>query len=253
MRFRSACRVTALALTLTFAGGLAPGQVLSQPTSSEASQSFPISAATLAINNFADNIRYILGVLYATPNAKEGKLDITGSKEQIELAAWLLPLMEHRPTPPDSAVKALPGPNAESLAVIYLPDTVGLQTLQEIATTLRVVADMHYVIAVPAVKAVVIRGVNEELQLGNWLLQSMLRPKAGEKVVAWDSSEAADAARVFYVKNRDAAAMQNIIVELRTNADIMRTTACASCGAVAVRGTERQVGAAAKVIANLDK
>ena len=194
-------------------------------------------------------VRYALGVLAVGLDEEAGAVSVTGTADQLAVADWMFPLLDRRPE--DSQRNPLREHKFENLQdtlqIAYVPEQTSPQEMQEFTVGLRVIADNHYVFGVPVTNAVVFRG--PDLTLEDWLLQTVNSTGPAEP---YGEPGSRDQARIFRIRTADPDAVRNILVELRATAGIIRCVAFPSKHSIAVRGTEREVDLAEKIIARLD-
>lgn len=218
-------------------------------TPQTSTRSYPLSPAAHNVSDFDQSVRFALSVLAVNADQTANSLAITGTADQLALADWMFPLIDRRPA------DALQNPirerkfenSQDSLQVAYLPGQPSARELQEFTIALKVIADNHYVFAVPGTDALVFRG--PDLSLEDWLLQTV---NSRGPAPSYGEPGSRDQARVFRVRADDPDVLRNMLVELRTTAGIVRCVSLASRHAIAVRGNDREMDLAENIVTRFD-
>jgi hypothetical protein len=182
---------------------------------------------------------------------------VRGNNQQITLAAWLVGQLNQ---PANVAAPApheykLPGDDMARVFELTNPQTP--QQLQEIATLIRSIGDIHRLFVCNDRRAVALRGTAEQLALAAWLVSELDKPVTGQ-AAAGDStapheyrllSGPDNLVRVFYLAGSQSVQdRQKVVTQVRTTAQVPRLFVYNALGALAVRGTVGQVATAEKVI-----
>lgn len=128
----------------------------------------------------------------------------------------------------------------------------------------RVLPDMRDVSYDSARKAMAIRGTDEQAALARWLVQQLDKPAGGQAAQPATASDEYHppaghdapntAVRVFYLTNpRMPVDLQEIMVVLRTCADVNRVLPFSAAKALVVRGAPERVAMAEWLVQELDQ
>jgi hypothetical protein len=206
----------------------------------------------------------IATVLRATGNIQQVSIDelkktvtVGGSAGQIAIADWLVHQMD---LPANALLSGIheyrpPAGSDDVVRVFYLTNASTPQELQEIVTTVRSVADIPRVFIYNALNAVAVRGTNQQISLGAWLVDQLNQPA---HVTAPAPHEyklpGDDETRVFELTYpQTPRQLQEIGTLIRAVGDIHRLFLCNERRAVALRGTAEQIALAAWLVGELDK
>jgi hypothetical protein len=191
-------------------------------------------------------------ILRATGDIQQVSIDdlkrtvaVEGTPGQISMADWLVHQMDLPANGPFSGIHEYrppagsPGGSNDVVRVFYLTHTSTAQEVQEIATTVRSVADIRRMLVYNALNAVAVRGTNQQISLAAWLVDQLNQPA---NVAAPAPHEyklpGDDEARVFELTYpQTPQQLQEIVTMIRAVGDIHRTFLCNERRAVALRGT----------------
>jgi hypothetical protein len=107
--------------------------------------------------------------------------------------------------------------------------------------------------------------VTSSVRLGEWLIRQLDSPPAGQSSVAYDVAgvepgiyktrvDDPGAVRVYYLPFATTAqALQEAVKGLRTQTGVMRIVGCTAPRAIALRGTDAQVGSSDRLLAEARK
>ncbi len=214
------------------------------------------------IQEIATVIRAIANVPQASADATQRTLTVHGTAGQIALAEWLFSNLDkptNMPESRDSQEYQVPD-NDEVVRVFYLTHTETVRNLQEVATTVRSLAEIRRLFTYNALSAVAVRGTAGQIALAGWLLNELdqstnpQRTQASAIPVYRLTENGDDVVRVFYLTHSGSlASFQRIATQVRTAAQIRRLFTYNEPRAVAVRGTDEQIAMADKLIKELDR
>ena len=150
----------------------------------------------------------------------------------------------------------MPGGNDDAVRIFHVANAKTIRDFQEIATTVRTVADIRRLFTYNSARALVSRGTSDQLALASWLVNELDR--AGPHAAASTEYRMADAnqtvVRVFYVPaGTSPQDFLKFAASLRTAAGAQRTVLCEAFRAVAVRGTTTQIVQASELAADRNK
>jgi hypothetical protein len=146
--------------------------------------------------------------------------------------------------------------------VLHFTSTDNPQNLKEIATLIRLTADIQQVAVDTGERTLTLRGTGAQMALAEWLFTELDKPASGQALQSqnWAKHEyrvsdtADDLVRIFYVPGpQGIAAFQEVATTVRSIADIRRMFTYNALKAIAVRGTAEQAKLAEFLFAELDQ
>lgn len=178
-----------------------------------------------------------------------------GTADQAAAAKWMLARLERTAAAtPEYQLKAREG----TIRVVELRSLTSPQQTQEAATMLRSLADMRWTFTVHSRKAIVIRGLPQQLLLAEWLIERADRaapiPAARHSFTMAASTneriypELAVRAYVL-APGTPPARVQELAVSIRQRAQLRRVMTQSAPPILAFRGTEDQVAEADRLLA----
>ena len=187
-------------------------------------------------------------------------LTVNASVDQIGLIEWLLGELDQAPAQqiPDSILHEYRPPGSNEVVRVFYLRAASPQNIQKLINTVRALADLQRLMPEFERQAIVARGNSDQIGLAEWLvnnLDTLPAPQTpGSAVLEYRLSGApADVARVFYLANiRNAQDLQKIVIAIRVNTNIQRLMPVDLRMAIALRGTDAQVVAAQRLVAELD-
>jgi DNA-binding FadR family transcriptional regulator len=119
-----------------------------------------------------------------------------------------------------------------------------VQDFQEMANSMRTIAEIRRAFTYNAGRAMAVRGTAEELAMVDWLLKQLDKPgpqsQASEEFRLTGAAD--DVMRVFYLPPaQPVQAFQQSAAQIRTTLQIRRVFTYNALRAVSVRGTESQL------------
>lgn len=148
--------------------------------------------------------------------------------------------------------------------IFYLTHAATAQDFQEVATTIRSIADIRRVFTYNAPRALVIRGATEQIALAAWLVNQLDtmntgRPRETSEVysynapVAYIGKDDATAVRVFFLNHvGDQFDLQRTASQVRAATQIRRIFTYNAPRALIVRGNTDQLQAAEQLVKNVE-
>jgi hypothetical protein len=141
--------------------------------------------------------------------------------------------------------------------VAYLKHALAGPGLNEVVTTLRVVADIQSIFThSSAPQGVAFRGCAPQVQLADWLFQQIdAQPDAQAHAQKHEYSvpDSADSiARIYYMSISGKQALNEVVTAIRSDVDLSRIFFCTESAVVALRATPDVVAAADRIIKERD-
>jgi hypothetical protein len=202
------------------------------PQTQSQSQTFPLPNRTEQDRAELGVGLRILAEIPTTP--QPDGLSVTGTPEQLAFAKWLLRELEQ--APPAAATETTFA--GETVRLVPLrPDS--LQDRNEIATAVRVIADIRRVFVPSARKLMVIRTSRDQADLASWLTAELNQPSAPASPLR---NAADERVRVFYLPSQlSMPAFQEQAAGIRTLARCRRVLTVNAPRALILRGTPEQL------------
>jgi hypothetical protein len=190
-----------------------------------------------------------------------GTVTVAGTAGQVAMAGWMVHQLDLPANGQVSGVHEYRPPAAgnagsdDVVRIFYLGNASTPQELQEVATTLRSVADIPRLFVYNALKAVAVRGTGQQISLAAWMVDQLDQPA---KVAAPAPHEyqlrGDDVARVFELTYAETPQqLQEITTLVRAVGDIQRVFVCNARRALVLRSTAERVALAAWLVSELDK
>jgi len=186
-------------------------------------------------------------------------LVVRGTNQQVSLAAWVVDQLDDPGNAADTSPHDYKVADDDVARVFHPTHARSLEQLQEIATIIRSVGDVSWVIPCNELHAIVMRNKAERVALAAWLVSEFDTPVSRLNVKHGGaappefrlSDDPENLVRVYYLGGSGSAsaeAYQKVIDQVRRAARTYRSFVYAALGALVVRGSARQLATAEKVI-----
>jgi hypothetical protein len=189
-------------------------------------------------------------------DAKE-TVAVDGTDDQIAMAGWLVHQLDVPANGPFSGVHEYrpQGGGDEVVRVFYAAHVSTPEELQELAATVRGVADLQRAFAYGPRKAVALRGTGQKMSLAAWLFDQLDQPANGTAPPPHEYKVSVDdVTRVFeLIHPQDPRQVQEMAALIRTLAEIPRFFIYNKRRALALRSTADRVALAAWLVTELDR
>ncbi len=173
-----------------------------------------------------------------------------GTAEQLAYAEWLFDVLDIAGAgmTGSSTKQFLVGGSSRDVARVYYAGYTGdVGSFQQLASTVRSIADIRSGFTVNSLRAAVLRAPSPQLEVAAWLLGVLDRPFASTKTAKHELvTEDGDAVRVFYLRESDWSKIRELMVNARAAAG--RAFFYGPSRAVALRGTVAQMAQAESII-----
>ena len=185
-------------------------------------------------------------------------LALRGSADQLAAAEWLFQAVD-KPAgtqAPATLEFKYNDVHEPAVRVFYLSNIQSPQHLQEVVNAIRSVADMQHVVPNDGIRAIVVRGTDEQVKMAEFLIKELDRSPgatpSGSHEYAFNPGP--DVAHVFFMRPATTPqSMQEILTQVRVTADIQRATTYSGLRALVLRGTPAQITTAGYVIQENEK
>jgi type II secretory pathway component GspD/PulD (secretin) len=216
--------------------------------------------ATNSVKDFqeiAGVIHYITDIPQPSVDATEKSLSLVGTPGQAALAEWLFSNLDKPANVSPDAAKheyRVSDSADDVVRLFYLTNPEVPTGVQEIVTAVRSLADIRQVFTYDDLRAVVVRGTSDQINLAEFLFVQMDKPAVPESGPSTEFRMGPDSlARVFYLPNtKTDQDFQVAVTVVRTIAQSRYAFSYKTTRAVAVRGTDEQVALAKWLFEDLD-
>jgi hypothetical protein len=201
-----------------------------------------------------------------TQDSAQKSITVTGSQDQLSIAAWLSHELDQAPAPrpaplrhdyPGNAGKDRAG-EPEELHVFYVAHVDSPRELQEILNLTRSIADVQRFFPCVALNAIVELGTAQQTELAAWLLSELDQPaasmKPGHREHPFPADPRASLAQVYVLANTSTPqGVQEIVNGTRSLVDVQRCFPYNSRRVLTMRGTSDQIAFADWILGLLDR
>ena len=131
------------------------------------------------LNEFATMIRTVADAPKLSTDFVQKTISVSGTPVQIGVAEWMFTELD-RQTLPEFATKEFKVPNKEDdvVRVFLVHNAATVLEFQEIATTIRTIAEIRRIFTVNGLRALAVRGTAEELAAAEFLVRELDQPAA---------------------------------------------------------------------------
>jgi hypothetical protein len=177
----------------------------------------------------------------------------------IALAGWLVEQLDKPDAepPPGQHEYVIPGSKENVVRVFYPAHTRTAQSLQEMVTTIRSVADINRLFVSTGPESVTVRGTADRVALAEWLFHELDQPAGGPLRATHEYAVprgGSDIVRVYFLAHTGTPqGLQEMLSQIRSTTEIQRVFICSAPKAVAIRGTAAQLAQAERLIEDRDQ
>jgi hypothetical protein len=214
----------------------------------------PHAATTQDFQEVANAVRTITEIRRAFTYNDGRAMVVRATPEEAAMAEWVARELDQATDTPSSATPEYRIDAKELIRVFHVANAKTVQDFQEMANSMRTMAEIRRVFTYNAGRTTVVRGTPEELGMADWLLRQLDKP--GPQMQASEEfrvpGAADDVMRVFYLPpGQTTRAFQQSAAQIRTTLEIRRVFTYNSLRALSVRGTESQLALAQHMIEQL--
>jgi type II secretory pathway component GspD/PulD (secretin) len=198
---------------------------------------------------------------YNVPSA----LILRGTADQMALAEWLVNQLDQSVSahPQGSAAYRMTSGfqfNESDVRVFFLAHAATVQDFQEVATSVRYIADIRRVFTYNELRAMVVRSEPQQMQLAEWLINQLDTLNTGQARQASETfsyqapvKDEGVAVQVFFLNHAgDKFDFQRVAEQVRTTTQARRVFTYNAPRALVVRGSADQIQAAEKFVKNVE-
>jgi hypothetical protein len=218
-----------------------------------------------ALQEVTNMVRVVGDIRDVSPDAAKQSLTVRGTADQIAAAGWLTAEMDK----PAGATGPRDYPFSDARAplarVVYLSHVDSPRDLQEIVNAVRSVLDVQRCYPMSQQKAIVMRGMPEQVKAAGWLLGVLDQPAGAQPGTApppdyrlpeedWSYSRGAElVVRVAALTHIDTPqAMQETVNTVRSIVDIQRCFPLSTRRVIVMRGNDDQMALVGWLLKQLD-
>ncbi|HTB11608.1 MAG TPA: hypothetical protein VK752_08555 [Bryobacteraceae bacterium] len=216
---------------------------------------------TQDLNEFTTLVRTISDIPQVSADAAQKTLSVRGTASQVAIAEFLFTELD-RQTVPDSVTQEFRvSNNADDVVrIFFAPYTATVQQFQEIATTVRTIAEIRRVFTYNTPRALAVRGTADQVAATEWMIRELDQPADAKRTdsrpyqMIDPRNMGFTAVRVFYVPYASTVQQfQEVATLVRTIGEIRQVFTYNTPRALIVRGTPDQVALADWMIHELGK
>jgi hypothetical protein len=200
-------------------------------------------------------IRTISDIRYAAAYTSHRAVVLRGSREQIDLAEWMLAEL-NRESPQQSYVFPKSGPDFQrgenQVRVFRFARAKDTQQFNEAQTMIRTITDTRRVYPNVSKRAIVLRGTEEQIDMTRWILAQVDKalPLTAKATSGDYNMKEGDVLRMFYLDaSLTVQAFNEKQTAMRLATGIRRVFPYASGLTIAARGTAAQIAQATALAA----
>jgi hypothetical protein len=219
----------------------------------------PHTATIQEFQEVATTIRTIVEIRRVFTYNSARALAVRGTADQVATAQFLIreldqPADAKRTTSRQYQMIDPSNHGETAVQVFYLPYAATVQQFQEIATTVRTIAEIRRVFTYNTPRALIVRGTADQIALTSWMVNELGKPvTAGTASTTYqyasNDRNGENLVRVFYVKDTPTVAVfQQLATQIRTTTKMRRVFTYNESRALALRGNEAQLATAEQML-----
>jgi hypothetical protein len=213
------------------------------------------------LNEFATLIRTISDNPQVVVDTAQKTLAVQGTATQIAVAEFLFTELDRQTVPDSVSQEFKVANNADDVVrLFFVPDVASIQSFQEIATTIRTIAEIRRVYTYNTFRALAVRGTADQIAAAAFLVGELDQPAGAKRAdsrvyqMIDTGNHGETAVRVFYLPYTSTIQQfQEVATLIRTIVEIRRVFTYNPPRALVVRGTTDQIAAAAWMVQELGK
>lgn len=211
------------------------------------------------LNEFATVVRTIADIRDATTDPAEKTMFVRGSPSQIAIAEFLFTELD-RQTVPDSVTQEFRvSNNADDIVrLFFVKNTATVQDFQEVATTVRTIAEIRRVFTCNAPRVLALRGTADQIAAAAFIVRELDQPADAKRTdsrqyqMVDPANHGETDVRVFYLPyTSNVQQFQEVATVIRTIGEVRRIFTYNATRAMIVRGTSDQIALTAWMVNEL--
>jgi hypothetical protein len=211
------------------------------------------------VKEFATLVRTISDMPHVSADAAQKTLSVSGTTGQVAIAEFLFTELD-RQTVPDSVSQEYRVSNDDVVRLLFTPNTATIQDAQEVATTIRTIAEIRRVFTYNAPKVVALRGTADQIAAAAFLVHELDQPATAKRTDSREyqmidpANRGETAVKVFYLPyTATVQQFQEVATMVRTIAEIRRVFTYNASRALTARGNPDQIALAGWMVGELGK
>jgi hypothetical protein len=213
------------------------------------------------LNDFATLVRTIADIPQVAADSAQKTLSVHGTASQIAIAEFLFTELD-RQTVPDSVSQEFRVSNSadDIVRLFFLPNAGTVQSIQEVATTVRTIAEIRRVFTYTTPKVLALRGTADQIATAAFLVHELDQPADAKRTDSRQyqmidpTNHGETAVRVFYLPYTSTIQQfQEVATLTRTIGEVRRIFTYNAPRALIVRGTPDQIAFTAWIVGELGK
>jgi len=213
------------------------------------------------LQEFATLVRTVADVPQLTVDSAQKSVSLRGTASQIAIAEFLFTELD-RQTVPDSVTQEFRvSNNADDVVhIFFAPHTATVQDFQEVATTVRTIAEIRRVFTCNTPRALAVRGTADQVATTAFLIRELDQPADAKRADSREyqmidpTNHGETAVRVFYLPYTSTVQQfQEVATVTRTIGEVRRIFTYNAPRAMIVRGTADQIAFTGWMVHELGK
>lgn len=213
------------------------------------------------LNEFATLVRTISDNPQVAVDTAQKTLAVRGTATQIAVAEFLFTELDRQTVPDSVSQEFKVSNNADDVVrLFFLPNEATVQDFQEVATTIRTIAEIRRVFTFNTPRALAVRGTADQVAAAAFMIHELDQPPGAKRTDSREykmidtGNHDESAVRVFYLPYAATVQQfQEVATLVRTIVEIRRVFTYNAAKAMVVRGTPDQMAAAAWIVQELGK
>lgn len=201
------------------------------------------------LNEFAIMVRTISDISHVSADASQKTLSVHGTESQVAIAEFLFTELDRQTVPDSVSQEYKVANNADDVVrLFFLPNAATIQNFQEIATTIRTIAEIRRVFTYNTPRALAVRGSADQIAAAAFMIHELDQPATAKRAdsrvyqMIDTGNHGETAVRVFYLPYTSTVQQfQEVATLVRTIAEIRRVFTYNAPKAMIVRGTADQM------------
>ena len=213
------------------------------------------------LNDFTTLVRTIADIPQVAVDSTQKTLSVHGTASQIAIAEFLFTELD-RQTVPDSVSQEFRVSNStdDIVRLFFVPNAGTVQSFQEIATTVRTIAEIRRLFTYNTSKVMAVRGTADQIAVAAFLVRELDQPADAKRAdsrqyqMVDPANHGETAVRVFYLPYTSTVQQfQEVATTVRTIGEVRRIFTYNAPRALIVRGTPDQIALTGWMVGELGK
>ena len=203
------------------------------------------------VYKIATAVRVITEIVELSADGEKRTITFRGSAAQGNLADWLMQQLDGVGVGTATFEAHLEQTEEQAVQVFFLKNTKPGQDLQQVATLVRTLTDIHRLMTSAAQTALVVRSTPSQVTLAHWLVSRLDEPQERENAEYRIPGSPEDTVYLFYLpRTTTTQQLQQAAVKVRTATGAQRLFTYNASSVLAMRGTAAQIAQARELMAD---